>query len=318
MKLKQTTQLALLSSFLLMTMNRSESLFIKLFILAGQSNMVGYQSNLDDLPDRLRQSQKNVLWYDRHDEWVPLELPTEPVLTPDPSIPVPPFEGYHPEHSHKVNNSVGFGPEISLGHNLAHGLNETVALVKYSRNGTNLATQWHPGLDANGVPQDTLYPRMKHRVEQAIADLSDRGYTVQVSGVFWMQGESDASHPEMAQNYESNLTHFIQTIRQDFNRPNLPFIYAMVHFGNHHEKPNNTINCCGDTVRSAQLTVQTTIPHTRAVETRNLSLHPDLLHFDSNGILTLGNRFANAWLNIFSFSSTDTIMPELMTESPQD
>lgn len=306
MNLKGKIHLVLIYSLLMIAMNRSESLFIRLFILAGQSNMVGYQSNLDDLPDRLRQSPKNILWYDRNDEWVPLELPTEPVLKPDPSIPVPPFEGYHPEHSHKVKNSVGFGPEISLGQNLANGLNETVALVKYSRSGTNLATQWHPGLDANGDHQDTLYPRMKHRVEQAIADLSALGYTVQISGFFWMQGESDASHLEMAQNYESNLTHFIQTIRQDFNRPNLPFIYGMVHFGNQHKKPNNTINCCGDIVRAAQLNVQTTIPHTQAVETRNLSLHPDLLHFDSEGILTLGNLFADAWFNIRSFS-TDPI-----------
>lgn len=295
-------------------MNRSQALRIKLFILAGQSNMLGYQSNLDDLPPRLRQSQKNVLWYDRQDQWVPLEAPTEPLLPPDPSLPVPPFESYHPEHSHKVNNSVGFGPEISLGENLANGLNETVALVKYSRNGTNLDTQWDPGLDANGDPKDTLYPRMKQRVFQAIADLSALGYTVEVSGFFWMQGESDASHPEMAQNYESNLTHFIQTIRQDFNRPNLPFIYGMVHFGNQHEKPNNTINCCGDIVRSAQINVQTTIPHTRAVETRNLSLNRDLLHFDSNGILTIGNLFSDAWFNIRSFS-TDNILNESITES---
>ncbi|MCT7993935.1 sialate O-acetylesterase [Laspinema olomoucense] len=317
MKLKQTTQLALISTFLLVTMNRSESLFIKLFILAGQSNMMGYQSNLDDLPDRLRQSQKNVLWYDRNDEWVPLELPTEPVLTPDLSIPVPPFEAYHPEHSHKVKNSVGFGPEISLGQNLANGLNETVALVKYSRNGTNLATQWYPGLDVNGNPPDTLYPRMKQRVFQAIADLSALGYTVQVAGFFWMQGESDASHPEIAPHYESNFTHFILTIRQDFKRSNLPFIYGMVHFGNHHKKPNNTINCCGDIVRSAQFNVQTNIPNTRAVETRILSLHRDELHFDSNGILTLGNLFADAWFNIRSFSM-DTIRPELLTEYHAD
>lgn len=317
MNLKQTPKLALISTFLLFSMNRSQALWIKLFILAGQSNMVGFQSNLDDLPDRLRSSQKNVLWYDRHDQWVPLELPTEPLLSPDLSLPVPPFESYHPKHSHNVNHSVGFGPEISLGQNLANGLNETVALVKFSRNGTNLATQWDPGFDAQGNPQDNLYPRMKQRVFQAIANLSALGYTVEVSGFFWMQGESDASHLEMAQDYQSNLAHFIQTIRQDFNRPNLPFIYGMVHFRNQHKKPNNTINCCGDIVRSAQLNVQTTIPHTRAVETRHLSLHKDLLHFDSNGILTLGNLFADAWFNIRSLSG-DTIRQELIPEHPED
>lgn len=298
MALKHSLFLGLISGFFLFFTTASEALFIKLFILAGQSNMIGYQSNMKDLPDRLREAQNNVLWYNENNEWVTLEAPTEPVLKPDLSIPVPPFQDYHPQHSHKVNNKVGFGPEISLGLTITNTLNEPVAIVKYSRNGANLAEQWAPGKDPDGNPKDTLYPRMKERVDRAIADLSDRGYTVQIAGFFWMQGETDASIENMARNYEVNLTHFIQTIREDFKASNLPFIYGMVHFGNDHKKPNGTVNCCGDTVRTAQLRVHQTIPHTSAVETQNLSLHEDLLHFDSNGIINLGNLLATAWLNM--------------------
>ncbi|WP_324634742.1 sialate O-acetylesterase [Phormidium sp. CCY1219] len=302
MNFKQNAVVGLISGVLLFSMTASEALFIRLFILAGQSNMVGYQSNLSQLPDRLQKSQPPVLWYNQNQEWEPLKAPTEPVLSADLSIPVPPFEDYHPEHSHKVKNKVGFGPEISLGLTLAKALNERVAMVKYSRNGTSLATQWDPREDAGGNPKNTLYPRMKERVSKAIADLKARGYIVEIAGFFWMQGESDASVETWAKDYEANLTHFIQTLREDYDRPNLPFIYGMVHFGNEHEKPNGSVNCCGDTVRSAQWNVQQSIPNTVAVETQNLSLHNDLLHFDSAGIIDLGTRFANAWLNLTSDS----------------
>lgn len=278
MYLRPTSFLGLIAacSFSTFFVTASRSISIKLFILAGQSNMVGFRSNMNDLPDSLKKSQEKIIWYNNSNQWSALQPPTEP----SPLIKWWPAE------------KVGFGPEISFGQTMSEQLNQTVALVKYAKGGTSLAEDWNPEI------ANSLYHSMKERVEEAIADLNSGGYLVEISGFIWMQGESDASNENWAKDYESNLTNLIGQVRRDFQQPDLPFIYGMVHFGNHHIKPNNTVNCCGDIVRTAQVRVAEKIPFTGVVETNNLSLDSDLIHFDSNGILTLGEDFALAWLNI--------------------
>lgn len=254
----------------------SQSMSIKLFILAGQSNMVGFRSNMFELPDSLKKPQEKVIWYNNHNQWTSLQPPTEP----SPTIKWWPAE------------KVGFGPEISFGQTISEHLNQTVALVKYSKGGTSLAEDWNPEIP------DSRYYLMKQRVNQAIAELADFGYFVEISGFVWMQGESDASNENWAKDYELNLTNFIHKLRIDFHQHYLPFIYGMVHFGDNHHKPNGKVNCCGDIVRNAQINVTKKIPFTGLVETNPLSLDSDLLHFNSDGIITLGQNFAHSWLQM--------------------
>ncbi len=278
MYFRPTSLLGLIAacSFSTFFVTASRSISIKLFILAGQSNMVGFSSNMNDLPDRLKKSQEKVIWYNNSNQWSALQPPTEP----SPLIQWWPAE------------KIGFGPEISFGDTISKQLNQTVALVKYAKGGTSLAEDWNPAI------ANSLYHAMKERVEGAIADLNSRGYLVEISGFIWMQGESDASNENWAEDYQSNLTNLIGQVRRDFQQPDLPFIYGMVHFGNHHIKPNGTVNCCGDIVRTAQLQVAEKIPLTGVVETNTLPLDRDLIHFDSHGILTLGEDFARIWLNV--------------------
>lgn len=260
--------------------NKKATDTVALFVLAGQSNMVGYRSNLQEIPPKLQKTQHNVLWYNDRDRWEPLQVPTEPL----------PFSEWLP-------NEVGFGPEISLGKQLANCLGDTVALVKYSRNATSLAEDWNPAL------ADSLYYRMLARTSKAITDLEARGKTVRIAGFFWMQGEADASNKEFAENYRENLSYFIQTVRRDFKQPKLPFVYGMVHFGNQHTKPNGKTNCCGDIVRQAQKQVNESIAATAIVETNDLPLHADKIHFNSQGLIVLGNRMAMSWVEIRSAST---------------
>ena len=249
---------------------------IQLFILAGQSNMVGYRSNLADLPPDLQQPESPVLWYDRQNQWVSLQPPTEPL----------PF-------SQGVANSQGFGPEITLAATLSRHLNQPIALVKYAQNGTNLETQWNPRRS------DSLYHQMLARVEQAIAELSRLGYQVEIAGFFWMQGESDAkSDRYMASNYAQNFTHFISRLRQDLNQPQLPVIYGLIPIVNQQSTTPFGIFEYGDVVRKAQFQVYQSVAHTRIVETLYFSRYPDNLHFNSLGLMSLGHHFGLQWLQM--------------------
>ncbi|MCT7980286.1 sialate O-acetylesterase [Laspinema olomoucense] len=266
---------------------------IQLFILAGQSNMVGYRSNLDDLPPYLQEPLSQVLWYDRQNEWVTLQAPTEPL----------PF-------SQGVANSQGFGPEITLAATISRHLKQPIALVKYAQNGTNLETQWNPKLE------DSLYHQMLDRVQQAIAELSRLGYSVEIAGFFWMQGESDAkSDRYMASNYAQNFTHFIARLRQDLNQPELPVIYGLIPIVNQQSTtPFGTFEY-GDIVRQAQFQVSQSVAHTRLVETLYFSRDADNLHFHSLGLMSLGHHFALQWVQMkcgfccFLYPSLDWTKP---------
>ncbi|WP_017305706.1 sialate O-acetylesterase [Spirulina subsalsa] len=262
----------------------SSSPTIPLLILAGQSNMVGYRSNLEDLPPQWREPQPGVLWYSGEGEWVTLQVPTEPF-----------------DFSPSVANGEGFGPEITLGVTMARQLQRPVAMVKYAQNGTDLETQWNPKLE------DSLYHEMMARVQRAIAQLCEVGYRPEVAGFFWMQGESDAkgdslnetlSDRNRAMNYAQNLTQFISRLRQDLNSPQLPFIQGLIFLENDHPTLNFGTFEHGNTVRHGQLIVDQTVNYTQIVETRYFPRHEDNLHLDSFGLIHLGYYFALEWLEM--------------------
>jgi hypothetical protein len=85
---------------------------LKVFVLAGQSNMHGAGAS-DELPANLRQPSKDVLVYQKG-AWVPLE----PGKT--------------------------FGPEVTFGRAMAKRFGQPIGIIKLAKVGTNLAVQWSP------------------------------------------------------------------------------------------------------------------------------------------------------------------------------
>jgi hypothetical protein len=252
---------------------------IELFVLAGQSNMVGYASKLADVAPDLRGEQENVLWYDKNDEWVTLAAPTEPL----------PFSNAKFPSGSAIAAGVGFGPEISLGTRLQQALNKPVALVKYASNGADLTQDWQ----ATGL----FYQPLIDRINNSIADLSALGYDVQISGFFWLQGESDTRNLSWAQNYQANLKNFIGRVRSDLNQDDLPFIVGLIPLTSN-QLTNRGYFPYADLVRSAQLNVAHEIDNVIAVETLDLPRYQDNLHLNSQGLILAGDRMARAYLSV--------------------
>jgi hypothetical protein len=48
----------------------------------------------------------------------------------------------------------------------------------------------------------------------------------EVAGFFWWQGEKDCGDMGLASHYEQNLVHLIETLRREFNAPKAPFVMA--------------------------------------------------------------------------------------------
>jgi hypothetical protein len=248
---------------------------LPVFIFAGQSNMVGFQTNSDQLTAAQKASQSNVLYAQRQAlpvSWLNMSAPTE-VNTP----------GQWP-----VNSGHGFGPELTAPMTISNAhTSRTVAAVKFAVNATDLNGDWNVN-NVNG-----LYPQMLARVNDALTKLPQQqgGTTGYVAGFFWMQGESDAGVASWASNYQTNLTNLIARVRQDFGDPDLPFVLGQI----------NNAGAFTNTVRTAQSNVAASVLFTALTLTDDLPRVPgDTVHFTTQGTYDLGIRFGQSFNSLVS------------------
>ncbi|MFT6794608.1 MAG: hypothetical protein ACJAR1_002619 [Rubritalea sp.] len=168
---------------------------IKVYLLGGQSNMVG-SGKPAELSGVHAKPQDDVKFWNGN-AWVAL-----------------------------APGAKNFGPEIGFGRAMKDALpKEEIYLVKYAASGTALYNDWSP----SGGPQ---YKQFMKTALAAIANLDKEGVKYEIAGMLWMQGESDAKENK-GEAYEKNLKDFIGNMREQFKTPKMPFIIARVkdHYG---------------------------------------------------------------------------------------
>lgn len=176
---------------------------LRVFIFAGQSNMVGSHSNAKEIdrfpPFRgLDQPQPDVRFHyctgredkNESDGWVDLQ----------------PIRGV-------------FGPELSFAREVARQTKDPVAIIKVATGGTTLGKDWNPD-EPGGL---RLYPLALQRVRDALDELDRKRVTYSVEGVMWHQGENDMFDADYKAAYADNLANFIACWRRDLELPELPF-----------------------------------------------------------------------------------------------
>ena len=100
-----------------------------------------------------------------------------------------------------------------------------------------------------------------------------------------MQGEADAHTDKIeATSYEKNLRLLIESLRTDLASPDMPFVIGQI--------SKADLWVYGDIVREAQAKVAQTTPHCALVDTSDLPLAGDGIHYSSEGHMQLGSRFA--------------------------
>lgn len=241
----------------------------RVFLLGGQSNMVGQGAN-DELLPPYDGAQNDVMYW--NDGWVPLS----------------------PGFGNTTNH---FGPEVAFGRAIKNALpNDTLYLIKYGANGTALYDDWKP---ADG-PQYTAFMNTVHA---ALSNLNTAGIEYEISGMLWMQGESDAYEGQAA-GYETNLTNFITVMRTELNAPAMPFIMARVlnHFGGivPPKVGEQTDPTQAYIVRTSQVTVAETTPYSTWFDTDAYQVVDPASnrgHYGTQGQIDLGNDFAAANLS---------------------
>jgi len=254
---------------------------IPVFVIAGQSNAVGYGATWQELPADLHQSSDTVMfWYlqgnPQHplasNGWVPLSGVEHH------SLPVP-------------------GSELSIGPTAAAELRSRIAIIKVAFNGTALAQV--EGMDWNVQSGNELLDQLINEVRRALSHMPKRTKG-RLAGFFWMQGESDArsasEQPGMSLLYRQNLEALIEEVRLKFDKLDLPVVIARIAVPEVDTRGRHF--AYRDTVREAQQAIAEADRYVALISTDDLPRQPDDLHFTAQGQWEMGKRFIAEWLQL--------------------
>lgn len=220
---------------------------LRVFILAGQSNMEGkakvslmdYQAQQPATRGLYESLRARGHWLERDNVWIKFL-------------------------DRKGNLTVGYGspgcigPELGFGMVVGNHYGAQVLLIKTAWGGRSLWRDFRPpsaGLPPASVlekmladqqkrkPQTTLedikrpfgdsYRAMLAEIHGTLANLktefpSYKGQGYEISGFVWFQGWNDMIDAKATAEYTANLGHFIRDVRKDLQVPELPFVVGQM------------------------------------------------------------------------------------------
>lgn len=176
---------------------------VRVFIFAGQSNMVGSDSKVKDIqrfpPFAGLEAAQSAVRFSYC-------LGRENKMTSDGWVNLQP-----------VDNIVG--PELSFARKVTSHTKAPIAIIKIAAGGTHLGGDWNPN-DPSGFK---MYPLALQWIRDALTDLKTQGIKYRLEGFMWHQGENDMFDPQYMDNYGPNLKNFLASWRRDLNEPDLRF-----------------------------------------------------------------------------------------------
>ncbi len=201
---------------------------IKVFILAGQSNMEGQGAVSMDDPRDYNGGKGNLVWSMANskstDKMKKLKKDNEWVVRDDVQI------------SFKVNDEVrkggltigytGYGGDTHIGPELGFGFvmgdlfEEPVLLIKTAWGGKSLFVDFRP--PSSGGQVGPYYTKMVEEIRAALAGLGEQKY--EVAGFYWQQGWNDMCEPLAIPEYSNNLVNLVKDLRKELNVPNMPVV----------------------------------------------------------------------------------------------
>lgn len=200
---------------------------IKVFILAGQSNMQGQGVVSMDHPNDYNSGKGNLVWSMQHsaskDKMRHLRDAEGKWIERD-DVTVWYKQRGKVRHGKLTVGYTGYGgsshigPELQFGHIVGDAFDEPVLLIKTAWGGKSLHVDFRPpSADGDTGP---YYTQMVGEVREALASLDDLPY--ELAGFVWMQGWNDMINKEATAEYAANLVHLARDIRAEFKSPNLP------------------------------------------------------------------------------------------------
>lgn len=236
---------------------------VQVFILLGQSNMVG-AGKIPVLEAAIKEKKKYAYLVDESGAWTERKDVRY----------VRYMSGKGPINNElmTVKTCKSIGPEFGIAHILGNAIDAPVMILKSCIGNRSLAWDLLPPGSQRFVEGDKVYAGYKDRpdvwpvdpakgiatepppfldkkgnpvnwwaglqydsdvadAKKALAEL-DKHYPgaekYEVAGFFFWQGEKDGGNPVHSSHYEKNLVAFIKSLRKDFNAPNAKFVLGTV------------------------------------------------------------------------------------------
>lgn len=239
---------------------------LSLFILAGQSNMVGWAP----VPEG-EATDPRIFVFGNDYHW---RLASEPIDS-----------AYNQVDHVSLDRIAFFGPSMAFGiASLERRPHVVIGLIPCAKNASAIA-QWQRDLS-----DLTLYGSCLKRARAA----STMG---KISGILFFQGETDAQDPILYPEVHANpsewaqlFSTFVTDFRKDLSEPALPVVFAQI---GSNTSPQDFPNW--DVVKAQQSQVR--LPVTVMITTDDLPLL-DGVHYTADGYRTIGERFAQAYRDL--------------------
>lgn len=243
---------------------------VRLFVLAGHRNMEGERAFVAELASAkasaLRKDNARIAYryslgggYRVSDGWEPLGP-----------------AGFYDT----------FGPELSFAATLARKQPDGVAIAKFTHSGSQIV-DWTP--EGSVAASRNLYPSFLAFVRAALQDLTDRGHTVELAGIFYHLGENDMSYGPFRKQAVAQLGALVRQSRLDLGLPELDW-YVSQQPPTDHE----SVNAIEVTTELAGLAAAD--PHLIHVRAFDLPGQELKLVLSTAGVVALGKRLAQAYL----------------------
>lgn len=238
-----------------------------IYLLAGQSNMDGRGQVSKLSPEQVKPLKDAIIFYRNvdasSDRWQ--------TLAPGFSVP-PKYKGDLP--------SPTFGPEIGFARSMLKAKPERkLALIKGSKGGTNLRSDWKPGEHGDPASQGPRYRDFVETIRIATKQLRQRGDQYSFRGLLWHQGESDSKSG--TEKHQGRLKKLIARIREDVGVPDLPVVVGEVFDNGKRDK-----------VRAAIQQVAAEDATVGLVTSEGTQTSDPGTHFDAASLLLLGQRYS--------------------------
>jgi hypothetical protein len=203
---------------------------VKVFILAGQSNMEGHGKVK---AEQSANGGKGALeWLVKNDATAPrfkhlADAAGAWIARDDVQI-------WYLGRTGNLAPGFGFregyiGPELGFGHVVGDAFDEPVLLVKLAWGGKSLAKDFRP--PSSGGEVGPYYKELLKLTKEVLGSAHKlfpqyAGRNLELIGFGWHQGWNDRVNQAFNDEYEQNLTNFIRDIRKDLGAAQLPFVIA--------------------------------------------------------------------------------------------
>jgi alpha-galactosidase len=212
---------------------------VKVFILAGQSNMEGKASasTLDpaiadpETHDDFKHLKKDGKWTVRDDVWMTFLSKTVKARKDDLPLYGPLSVGFGGQKTIRDENNKkisvpGIGPELGFGHVVGDHFDQQVLLIKTAWGGKSVKNHFLP--PSAGGPGE-YYTKMVEEVRKVLNDIKkyfpdyDEKQGYEIAGLVWFQGWNDGvgrGNPD----YTEQLAHLIRDVRKDLGAFDMPVV----------------------------------------------------------------------------------------------